>query len=265
VLKGEKMISNLLRCHLKRLSYLFLLTILWIFVIWNYYISYPKPDSQAAHCVNNMRQIAYVCASYSEKYGYLPVYTVDENNKPLHSWRVLILPYIEEEELYKKIRLNEPWNSEYNKQFHDYLIPLYKCRADFKNRRKPVTNYFLLTGKGTTLDNSGKLFVKNFNTEPKKILLVESSKEVHWMCPVDISFDEFKTNTAPSKLHYNFYYNNFTSEINIIPFWQSLSGIDIFLICPLLILLIIILLQTCYLMILFYFYFRVVYRRNLLS
>jgi hypothetical protein len=55
---------------------------------------------------------------------------VDKKGKPLHSWRVLILPYIEQEALYNQIRLDEPWDSEHNRQFHDQMPMKYKCPSN---------------------------------------------------------------------------------------------------------------------------------------
>lgn len=47
----------------------------------------------------------------------LPPYVCGEDGKPLLAWRVLLLPYLGEEDLYQQIRLDEPWDSEWNRQF----------------------------------------------------------------------------------------------------------------------------------------------------
>ena len=85
------------------------------------------PDRRIS-CMNNTKNIGLAIINYEAGRGSLPpAYTVDANGKPLHSWRVLILPYIDELGLYKKIRLDEPWDSEYNRQFHDAKIPVFQC------------------------------------------------------------------------------------------------------------------------------------------
>jgi hypothetical protein len=163
--------------------------------------------SQAVGCLGNMRQISFFLEQVIHEYGYIPAYIADDNNQPLHSWRVFLLPYIDEKELYQKIRLYESWDSEYNSQFHDYKIPLYQCPASMNYLEKTTTNYFFVTGIGSLFDKSGKYFVRKdqvfdmeilFANNPKaykkKVLLVESSKEVCWMCPVDITLDEHKSN-----------------------------------------------------------------------
>lgn len=73
-------------------------------------------------CSMNLKQIAIGLYNYADTYGrFPPAWTVDSQGKPLHSWRVLILPYLEYQHLYDKIRLSEPWDSEYNRQFHDKM------------------------------------------------------------------------------------------------------------------------------------------------
>ncbi|MBQ7815447.1 MAG: DUF1559 domain-containing protein, partial [Thermoguttaceae bacterium] len=64
---------------------------------------------------------------YVQKEAMLPaLYSIDQEKKPLHSWRVHLLPYLGESALYAKIRLNEPWDSEYNRQFHAQTPAVYR-------------------------------------------------------------------------------------------------------------------------------------------
>lgn len=81
-----------------------------------------------AMCNNNLKQIGLALHRYHDVHGtFPPLYTVDEEGKPLHSWRVLILPYLESDALYRSIRLDEPWDSEHNQQFHNMNIMVYRC------------------------------------------------------------------------------------------------------------------------------------------
>jgi hypothetical protein len=75
---------------------------------------------------NKVRRIILALHNYHDAHGKCPpLYTVDANGKPLHSWRVLILPYIEMNALHDMIKLDEPWDSEHNKQFHKTVIGCY--------------------------------------------------------------------------------------------------------------------------------------------
>jgi len=84
-------------------------------------------------CSSMLKQITLAFHNYHDAHhSFPPAYTVDANCKPLHSWRVLILPYLEKNDLYSKIRLYEPWDSEYNSQFHDQnepVFPLFNLRG----------------------------------------------------------------------------------------------------------------------------------------
>jgi hypothetical protein len=150
-------------------------------------VQYSMPD-----CASHIRQIAYACASYADVYGYLPACTVDADNKALHSWRVLILPFVEQKELYQHIRLNEPWNSEYNKQFHNVMISEYICP---KQARKilgtTAASYFLITGKGSVFDENNKMSIDKFYQDGTVPFMIEVQKNISWMCPIDVSFDEY--------------------------------------------------------------------------
>ncbi|MHB9078993.1 MAG: DUF1559 family PulG-like putative transporter [Pirellulaceae bacterium] len=65
---------------------------------------------------------------YQHEHGTLPpAYTVNAEGQPLHSWRVLLLPYLGQQELYGKLRLDEPWDSEHNRQFQDAAPNIYQC------------------------------------------------------------------------------------------------------------------------------------------
>jgi hypothetical protein len=70
---------------------------------------------------NNMKQIMLALLNYeSAKRGFPAHANYDANGKPLLSWRVHILPFMEEHVLYSRFHLDEPWDSPHNKQ----LLPL---------------------------------------------------------------------------------------------------------------------------------------------
>src|SRR5579864_1381633 len=54
------------------------------------------PAARRAQCTNNLKQIALALSNYEQANSALPpAFTVDAEGKPLHSWRTLILPYLE--------------------------------------------------------------------------------------------------------------------------------------------------------------------------
>ncbi|MDO4628164.1 MAG: hypothetical protein Q4C70_03190, partial [Planctomycetia bacterium] len=132
-----------------------------------------------------------------------PAFSVDAEEKPLHSWRVLILPYIglkECDELYAKIRLDEPWDSEWNRQFHAEMPDIFQCmtletpdiyRSSIR-KEKPTgeTNYTVILGENRLFDGTGtgRDYVQMIRDEPTRkvgemALIVERTDSVPWMRP----------------------------------------------------------------------------------
>jgi hypothetical protein len=67
--------------------------------------------------MNNMKNIILALLTYEQaKESFPPHASYSPKGKPLLSWRVHLLPYLEQRELYEKFRLDEPWDSEHNKQ-----------------------------------------------------------------------------------------------------------------------------------------------------
>ena len=99
---------------------------------------------------NQFRLIILALKNYEANHGELPPIRTgsepDENGIYPHSWRVYILPYLEYGKLFEQIRLNEPWDSEWNRQFHSQ-VP--SCFAEpwslGRDIRKGQTSFCLLT------------------------------------------------------------------------------------------------------------------------
>lgn len=79
-----------------------------------------------AHQMNQFKQIALGMLNYeSARSSYPPAASHDADGKPLLSWRVLILPFVEQGELYKKFHLDEPWDSEHNRKLIAEMPDIY--------------------------------------------------------------------------------------------------------------------------------------------
>jgi hypothetical protein len=67
--------------------------------------------------LNNLKQIGIAMHNYHDNNHSLPPAAIfDKSSKPLLSWRVLLLPYLEQDPLYHQFKLDEPWDSEHNKK-----------------------------------------------------------------------------------------------------------------------------------------------------
>lgn len=109
-----------------------------------------REPARRAQCSNNLKQIAFALQNYERDFGALPpAYTVDVDGKPLHSWRTLILPYIEQKPLYDRIDLSKPWDDPANQEAFDSRIPAYDCpsRPNAGDERVK-TSYLAVTAPG---------------------------------------------------------------------------------------------------------------------
>ncbi|MDR1478192.1 MAG: DUF1559 domain-containing protein, partial [Planctomycetaceae bacterium] len=144
-------------------------------------------------CSNNLRKMTLAIHNYYDANMKLPLaFSVDKNGKPLHSWRVMLLPYLECYELYKSIRLDEAWDSEHNKQFHNKMPDIFKCPSCTKGNPKSDTVYCIVTGDKAFGRTNGKniSFEKIEDGTSNTIVIVERQTPVCWMSPEDVTFDD---------------------------------------------------------------------------
>ena len=144
-----------------------------------------KEAIRRLECADNLKRIQLAMFLYHAEHGTLPpAFTVDNNGKPLHSWRTLLLPYLGDEslaELYKQMKLDEPWDSEHNRQFHTQNLDIYRCPSATANKDGD-SNYSVIVGdellfgsdgKGRSLDGFGRYM----------FLVVERQEGICWMQP----------------------------------------------------------------------------------
>jgi type II secretory pathway pseudopilin PulG len=139
---------------------------------------------------NNLKQTALAILNYEAANRRLPAQAnYDAQGKPLLSWRVLVLPYQGEEELYKQFHLDEPWDSEHNKALIEKMPDVYKHPA-FNAPGK--TLYQAVVGKGLAFEGKEGLLMYNFvDGTSRTIMVVEASpdKAVPWTKPEDWEMD----------------------------------------------------------------------------
>ncbi len=140
--------------------------------------------------INNLKQLALAMYNYNDAYGNFPANAVyDKNGKPLLSWRVLVLPYIEQDALYKEFHMDEPWDSDNNKKLLEKMPPLFAA-GDEQALKNHETHYEAIVGKGAIFDgNKGVKITDITDGTSNTIMLVEAKKAVPWTKPEDVPFD----------------------------------------------------------------------------
>ncbi len=141
-----------------------------------------------SRCDYNLRLIGVGLHNYHSVYHtFPPAYTVDAEGKPLHSWRTLILPYIEQKELYDTIDLSKPWDDPVNAKALATHVTTYHCRELIHNAESHnLTNYFAIVGPDAAFDGSQSRKRSDFKDDPASTLMVIEApidKAVPWMSP----------------------------------------------------------------------------------
>ncbi len=152
--------------------------------------SYIEGNINQSNCSIQLKRLQVAFSNYhlAEKVFPRP-FTTDKQGKPLQSWRVAILPYLGEKELYDKIRKDEPWNSEYNKQFHALCPKALQCPCGLEifpqMKEKGETTYSLVVGKTAyPVDKPFSLDRKDLSDGTANTLLfAERATPVCWMDP----------------------------------------------------------------------------------
>jgi len=148
-----------------------------------------REASRRVACSNNLRQIALALQNYESTYHCLPpAYTVDAAGKPLHSWRTLILPYIENKKLYDQIDLSKPWDDPANRAAYETSLPFYRCPSGHVARSQ--TTYLAVVASGGCFQGSQpRTLAEIADRHDHTLMVIEVPDEhaVHWMSPHDAS------------------------------------------------------------------------------
>lgn len=161
-----------------------------------------RPALYRSQCRYNLKQIAIALHNYHDKFqAFPPAYTVDADGKPLHSWRTLILPYLDQKALYDKIDLTKPWDDPANAEAFKTNIEVYRCPSE----PGPATHttYLAVVTSNSCLrpGESARLSdIKDGTLTTLMVTEVDSEHAVHWMAPMDADESMFLAINSTSKL-----------------------------------------------------------------
>ena len=118
-----------------------------------------REAARRAQCTNNLKQIALAMHNYQATFNAFPKSAItDKDGKPLLSWRVAILPYIEQGPLYKQFKLDEPWDSPHNQALIKEMPRVFTCPE--RTKVDPfTTTYRVFTGPGALFEKGKSIGV----------------------------------------------------------------------------------------------------------
>jgi len=145
-------------------------------------------------CSNNLKQIGLALHSYHDFYGsFPPAYVADEEGNPMHSWRVLLLPWLDGQAIYDKYDFAEPWNGPNNSQLLKYMPQCYTCPATPRgSARGSTTSYLAVVGPTTAWPGQSTCKLSEILDGISNTILVTEvgSRNVPWLEPLDLELTE---------------------------------------------------------------------------
>src|SRR5262249_38706201 len=153
----------------------------------------PRGAPTRMQCSNHLKQIGLALQNYHDVYGsFPPAYIADADGKPMHSWRVLILPFAEQKPLYDAYRLDEPWDGPNNRKLHNQYPACFFCPTCYGKQPLGETNYVAVVGPGTVWPNDKCIQMSDVKDGTSNtILVVElANSGIHWMEPRDLHVNQ---------------------------------------------------------------------------
>jgi uncharacterized protein DUF1559 len=147
----------------------------------------PITAGQLRASAKNLERIALAFHNYHDTHGVLPTNQLSKDKKPLLSWRVQILPFVEQDALYKQFKLDEPWDSDQNKKLIDKMPRLY---APVRGNAAPGMTFFqAFAGSNGWLKPAARLPTSFPDGTSNTFVCAEAAKPVVWTKPDDLVFD----------------------------------------------------------------------------
>jgi hypothetical protein len=154
-------------------------------------VTSARAAARRAQSVNNLKQIGIAFHNFLSANDHFPASANRDRGQFPYSWRVAILPYIEQQELYNQYRFDEPWDGPNNRKLIDKMPVVYASPVpDGTPSSRSNASYFLFTGPSTIGGAEGGAKIQQITDGTSNtILAVEARRDVPWTKPEDIPFD----------------------------------------------------------------------------
>ena len=121
----------------------------------------------------------------------------------MHSWRTLILPYLEQEPLYRTIDLSKPWNDPANAKALETSLPIFRC-PEAAGPPNTTTYLAIAAPDGCFLPGQPRRLAEITDAHESTLMVIEAGEEnaVPWMAPVDADESLVMSLGPTTKLHH---------------------------------------------------------------
>jgi RNA polymerase sigma-70 factor (ECF subfamily) len=146
-----------------------------------------------ARAGNNLKELALAMHAYLDTQKHFPPAAIyGPDGRPVLSWRVALLPYLGQQELYRQFKLDEPWDSPHNRKLLDKM-PAVFAPVHGKAQEVGRTYYQVFTGKGTVFEGTRGVGIADIpDGTANTLLIVEAASAVPWTKPADLRYQEGK-------------------------------------------------------------------------
>ncbi len=151
--------------------------------------------AQQQQTMHHFKQLALAMHNFHDNYGFFPgKYTVDTNGRPLLSWRVALLPYLEQAPLYAKFKLDEPWDSEHNLPLAAQMPDVFRVEGDELAADKCCVRLPVIAGGLWSGDGPPRTFrdITDGTSNTIWVATAPKSAAVVWTKPDDWNLEEDK-------------------------------------------------------------------------
>jgi hypothetical protein len=142
---------------------------------------------------SNLSRLVLGMHSHHDAKNYFPPpAVVSKDRKALLSWRVLLLPYLDEDQLFRQFKLDEPWDSEHNKGLLPRMPQVF-APVRGKTKWEYATYYQVFTGEATVFPGKKRVRMNDITGGTSRtLLIVEAADAVPWTKPADLTYDAKK-------------------------------------------------------------------------
>ena len=143
-------------------------------------------------CRANLRQIGDALQAYHDRYeSFPPAFVIGPTGQRFHSWRVLLLPFLGQQELYSKYHFDEPWNGLHNRKLAEQIPSLFACPSS-GSHSPGVTNYLAVAGPTTAWPEQYSARRVDFaDGASNTVQIIESSdSDILWLEPRDLTYQQ---------------------------------------------------------------------------
>jgi prepilin-type processing-associated H-X9-DG protein len=142
---------------------------------------------------NQLKQIGLAMHNYHDVFAAFPASAIyDKAGRPLLSWRVQLLPYLDEEKLYKEFHLDEPWDSEHNKKLLEKIPEVFAPQKG-QTSEKYTTFYQGFVGPDAFFEGKRGIRIASITDGTSNtLMIVEAANAVPWTKPDDLPYNPKK-------------------------------------------------------------------------